>query len=701
MIIMYDTKVSVDGVDVYPDHEDKTMFWMVPGNVHLADTEDGDKALSYLWYFNGDQNDTAGTGFLNFEVNTAVSSSVQNRIKTALVNAFPDLKSNEIKLAPVTFTKGSVNFSVLGPMATEAGKEAGGAVVYQGNEQVVWHSGSSSLVGDNNAVCSVKFTPEGKMGAAMYAAIKGSENANPANVIAAVYNLEFAALRPSVTFKVTGEFKKTIDDFQASIGAGIPLEAFMLDLGLTGQFLKVMQDTDLKIEVTKYGVDGQDDGKGLEWAQSIVMDYLLKNFFQVDIGDGSDSWSPLKDAPVAETAVKKSAAVSKASEDKSKKEGETDPEKVKEKAQEAVKASLPELPIPKVNIRAKYTHGEQTNKINFMYTETSAQSFPIAPQGLVLTGLGKNRSKYITTVNRNSIPFGLKRPAPVSAPTVETAKDYGLRSINITARYPSGGASDEQQLQTVIYTDGALTSGTNPVPFQYNTAGDSEVAYDAEYVFDPSSDWKAKQTEYKVSGTTDSGINVMPGAVLGFVKLSVVADGGFIWEGVDQALVTISGDDLDVPVTVPLQPGQLEPQELKIRASSRYPKMSYSVRMMSRGNEVASYGPKEVVPPMITVYDQYPTHLEIEIINDLDETKSVNLTVKYTAPDDSYVWESPRIRVKKDAGDPTPVVLPLPQPPNKVNKSDVKISYTVSSRDGEETFETTADKAIWVEDLEN
>ena len=49
MILLDKTKISVGGVDVYPDHADENQFWMVPDAVHLSEREKK-KVLSYIWY---------------------------------------------------------------------------------------------------------------------------------------------------------------------------------------------------------------------------------------------------------------------------------------------------------------------------------------------------------------------------------------------------------------------------------------------------------------------------------------------------------------------------------------------------------------------------------------------------------------------------------------------------------------------------
>src|SRR5689334_15689283 len=112
MIYIDKLKYTVDGVDVYPDHESPTQFWYVPGTIRLAERNNR-KVLSYLWYTDS-SSDSDGTGFLNFEVNTAVSNDTLNKIKD-VISKERELDRSKINLSTVTYRSGAVNFSVLGP----------------------------------------------------------------------------------------------------------------------------------------------------------------------------------------------------------------------------------------------------------------------------------------------------------------------------------------------------------------------------------------------------------------------------------------------------------------------------------------------------------------------------------------------------------------------------------------------------------
>src|SRR4051812_8433669 len=140
MIYIDKKKLTVDGVDVFPDHESPTQFWYVPGSVTLAE-RNNKKALSYLWYTDS-TSDSDGAGFLNFEVNTAVKPETLDKITFQIASTW-GVDSKKIALATVPYHGGRVNFSVLGPVASKAGDlSTDPSVLYQSGEQLVWNAGS-------------------------------------------------------------------------------------------------------------------------------------------------------------------------------------------------------------------------------------------------------------------------------------------------------------------------------------------------------------------------------------------------------------------------------------------------------------------------------------------------------------------------------------------------------------------------------
>lgn len=641
MIYIDKKKLTVEGVDVYPDHESPTQFWYIPGTIQLAQRGNR-KALSYLWYTDS-ETDADGTGFLNFEVNTAVPEETLARIKAQIAKAW-GADAGKITLSTVPYHTGNVNFSVLGPVAAQAGDVSKDpAVLYQSKEQLVWNAGSSSLVGDNAAVCSVKFTKEGKLAAAMKAALQSK-----GQHIAALYRLEFLAMRPSVTFTVKGEFKKTVSDFKLSIGTQLPLEALLLDLGVNAQWQKIMQNTDLKIEVVDYTGEGDAQQEGLKWARQLLLDYVLKNFFEVQIGADANVWSPLAEAPKVEEAVMRTKAVEEAATEQvaqdgtkdSGKEGDGETAKAVEKTAEAVKEIVRSaaIPIPKVNIRASYYEGKQVNSIDFMYAEKKAKSTTVLPQAVVGLGDKDQASDYITQLNRMQDPFGQPYNVTVSVPDQPNQDKLGLQVVNVQARYPAGASKGSQSTCNLTLNAG-VASGKNPFPFQYDAKGSADVDYSADFVFSPDSGWDGDAWQYSLSGTTDKGlITAMAESVAEFLTINVDLGSDFTWDNADQAVVSLTSKKWQGEKRVLFQKGKETPQTLRIRSRAEFrdEPVQYTVTLRKGNTAVYSYGPLPVMDKQITVQDRFANHIPVFFTAGFTD-ESADVTLVYQ--DGDYTWE--------------------------------------------------------------
>ncbi len=552
------------------------------------------------------------------------------------------INASKLTLSVVPYQNGNVNFSVLGPVAATAaeGLKTDPSVLYQSKEQLVWTAGSSSLVGDNAAVCSVKFTKEGKLAAAMKQAILSGSNA-----IAALYRLEFLAMRPSVTFKVTGTMKKTITDFQLSLGTSIPLEAFVLDLGIQAQWQKIMSRTDLKIEVTDFTGEPQE---GLKWAQQILLEYILKNFFEVQIGRDKDNWSPLKEKPEISQAVEKAKDVEQAATDKVEEDGKKGNE-ADSAVKEIVKAAT--TFIPKVNIRAAYYEGRQENSIDFLYSERKAKAYPILPQALVLQGLGDNeeaRRKYVTQVNRAQDPFGLPFNVTVAIPDEADRTNVGLCTLNVTARYPAGAGAAGRSTKTLTLNAGNVT-GDNPLRFQFDKSGSSKVEYSVDYVFNPSDEWQSDSFQYSSKGEEEKAvIAAMPESVAEFLTLTVNLSADFVWETNDQVVVALTSSRWSGDKRAVFQNGAPSSQTLKIRSDVKFTADPIQYRVeVRKGSKISyAYGPEPVMDKHVIVRDRFVDHIPVFFAAAFgDDSDSVDLTLTYK--DGDFEWED-QFTLEKD-----------------------------------------------------
>ena len=623
MLLINSTKFTVDGVDVYPDHASPTQYWYVPGTVRLAE-RDRRKVLSYLWYTESTA-DHEGTGFLNFEVNTAVPAATLDRIRAEIAQR-TGVASSRIVLSTVPYKRGTVNFAALGPIARQAADADDPTALYQSKEQVVWSAGSSSLVGDNAAVCSVKFTKEGRLAAAMKEAILSRSN-----MIAAVYRLEFLAMRPALTFKATGSFEKAVTDFGISIGTQLPLEVLLLDIGVNAHLQRIMQEAGIKIEVIDF--TGKEE-EGRQLAMNFLTDYFISSFFEVQL-DNSGDWSAVSEAPQVSEAIETTRAVEDAAKEKAESEGKTEAE-ADGAAKEAVKTAT--MLIPKVTIRASIYHGKQTNTIDFHYSEMKARTTVVLPQALVLEGLGDPKS-HVTQLNRSQDPFGRPYPVTVALPKPDEAAAVGLQAINVHARYPAGAPANRQTTCTITLNDGKQ-SGTNPMPFQYDAHGSAGVAFTIDYVFKPGGEWSADTHQYTVGGTEESGLIVaLPEAAVTLLQLDVMLASDFLWADAQQVVVTLTSARWTGEKRVVFQRGKEAPQTLKIRsaAAARTAPIQYRTELRKGSRVLHASGPETSFDDrMIVVCDRFAGHVAVSFFGAFDED-SADIVLFYE--DGEFQWE--------------------------------------------------------------
>jgi len=182
---------TINGITVYGDDEDPTMFYLLPSQPRFRLNDDGTPVFKFLKYRNPiDKPDgSKGGGFLIFDSEFVVPDDVQQQVVTALqaqLKAQVQAQGGDItkvppvKVGTITYTKGSAALQFL-----DSG--GSGSLV-----QKVWNGASPSLFGRNICSFSCELTPEGA--AVAEQALQGS-----GGVVQVIYNLTFPAKLPDVT----------------------------------------------------------------------------------------------------------------------------------------------------------------------------------------------------------------------------------------------------------------------------------------------------------------------------------------------------------------------------------------------------------------------------------------------------------------------------------------------------------------------
>jgi hypothetical protein len=373
-----------------------------------------------------------------------------------------------------------------------------------------------------------------------------------------------------------------------------------------------------------------------------LLDYVLKNFFEVQLGNDPTAWSPLKDEPKVDEAVQRSKTTEQAAADKVEQDtaGEADSAEKSEKAAEAVKeiVKAATLMIPKVNIRASYYHGSQVNSIDFLYSEQNATTMAVLPQALVGLGPDDQTGDYITQLNRAQEPFGRRYDVTLSVPSADSQARLGLQTLNVLARYPAGNPKDKQAVFNLT-VNGGQTTGTNPLPFQYDAKGSAGVEYRTDFVFAPDAGWDSDTCQYSLTGVSETGlVTAMAESVAEFLTINIDLGADFVWDEADQALISLSSKKWNGDKRVVIQKGREAPQVLRIRSDAKFraEPVNYRVELCKANKTLYAYGPLPMQGKQITVLDQYADHVPV-YFNAAFDGDSVDVTLTYD--DGEAEWE--------------------------------------------------------------
>ncbi len=712
-MLLLDKTLTHEGIDVYPDHDSEkspNKFWYIPGKLQLA-RRDGKPVLSYMWYLI-DPGDTIGEGFLNFEVNTAVSQNVLNQIKRKLwerLSKTREVAESDIILNEVEYTKGKVAFSALTSFAAAATEEVQpgkAAVVHRSQDQIVWQAGSPSLVGDNTAVCSVRFTREGKLAAAMHEAI-----ALKANTAAAVYVLQFLAMRPAIRFKVVGSLDEFLFKYQANLDVPIPLEVIVADIGIETKGQVGYSKRKLHIELVDFTGDDKQKKKSLKWAKKILVEFLLKDFFTSAIETTQESVPGLARAPGDGDKLKDTDKLTNspsagdddddddnlddalADDDDGDDDDEDDEDspKAKKKSEESKAEKKALSVIPTLTFKLKTSTTYMRRDLDYMYAEMKAIKRRAGARGFVLEGLADPPvEKHVFKVDRDRISYGQAYPVEVVGPKAEHFRKYGLRSVNLhQAQYPAD-APESKRTNKPQKFDGAASEASNrTLDFRLDGDGNRKVAFKAELVFDPDSDtgWVSNATRYEVEGTREGGvINLIPGEHLDITEITVMLETGFIWKGVDTVVVIITSGVPGKSRRLEFTEAEKGPQQAKFRFTKELGgsrTFTHSAQLMENGENVGNPRTGSVDGEKLTIHDAFADKVAVTLVNLITSKVLVELSFEDTANDDS--WSDDSIVLDR-AGAIWKGSVPTKKKYKKVKDLPLTISVTPAEASGGDPF---------------
>ncbi len=300
----------INGVSVFPDHQDPLQFYYLPMMPHLTMVTDPTTNVSTPQIQLIEYEGSAGTGgFIDFDVNIGIDpaalSEVANQIERQL-----SLTSTP-RLSPVTFTDGAVKLLVLGAQsddpssspATSGSGASGGTATATASPAVqtvvappasgpqfvikVENAAKPALYGDNQATFSVQLDQYGAT--IMEQALQGQ-----LAPIAVIYSLQFLALRPAFHVHLTADWNRVQTYLDTQYHTGILFFSSDIEKSVD----KLIEDKVINIQVDTF-VTESDLGTGAtsdrDRAVAECYELVKTNFFESSVPppnpNAPDDWS--------------------------------------------------------------------------------------------------------------------------------------------------------------------------------------------------------------------------------------------------------------------------------------------------------------------------------------------------------------------------------------------------------------------------
>lgn len=284
----------INGVAVFTDHANERQFYYMPAMPHLstvAEVINGTRIevpqIQLLKFRGG----AGGGGFLTFEMNLGIEESTRADIAIELKRLFR-LRDNPI-LAPVILESGSVELMILGHATGPNGE-----LLFDEDEQPRFvkkdqksHFAKPALYGRNEAIFSVALDEEGVQ------LIENSLIHGELMPVGVVYSLDFLALRPAFSVRITADWNRVQTHFSETFSAQILFSSTEISTVVD----KLIEDQVVNIEVDSFLPEGEDAGSWVGRRDQAINDFkdmVLKNFFKPSldpIKEEKDGWDKASD----------------------------------------------------------------------------------------------------------------------------------------------------------------------------------------------------------------------------------------------------------------------------------------------------------------------------------------------------------------------------------------------------------------------
>lgn len=197
-MLYLDAAMTIRGITVFRDYNEKSLFYFLPGSPRLA-TEAGQPMFQLLMYrdIGTAAGGIQGGGFLIMTTDLGVAPGVLEQVKQELSARFGVSAS----LTPVPIKSGSVRVTILDSASAGDGATQPGIRLV---ENVV-ASSAPSLYAEERAAFTAELSRQGAV--LLKQAIRG-EGATP---VVVVYDLAYVGLLPAYNLKITIQFAQSYD----------------------------------------------------------------------------------------------------------------------------------------------------------------------------------------------------------------------------------------------------------------------------------------------------------------------------------------------------------------------------------------------------------------------------------------------------------------------------------------------------------
>jgi hypothetical protein len=278
----------IEGAAVFADHASERHFYYMPAMPHLTTTpEQGVQVpqIQLLKFRGGAGNG----GFLTFEVNLGFEREREEAIKARL-RQFYRLRDDP-SVAPIVPEGGSVRLIILGRATAANGQPLLDEEQQQRFVVRIEHAARPALYGDNQAIFSVELDEEGVQ------LIENSLVHSELMPIGVVYSLDFFALRPAFSVKVTADWNRIQTHLEESFKADVLFLSTEIDKVVD----KLIEDQVVNIEVDSFLPEGEDAGSWVGRRDQAINDFkdmVLDNFFKPSLEpmkEEKDGWDRFAD----------------------------------------------------------------------------------------------------------------------------------------------------------------------------------------------------------------------------------------------------------------------------------------------------------------------------------------------------------------------------------------------------------------------